>query len=147
MEEEEYLTNLIKFYTLVLLREKSRHGYAIMDELEQRIGKRPSTGQIYPLLQEFEAKGLTNSKKRRVQGRERKIYELTEKGEETLSKVITRFNDLISTILEFRLIECTHCGCEIYNGGYTEEINGKEMTFCCENCARAYEKLELQEEK
>lgn len=32
MDKTDYLTNLPKFYTLLLLHEKPRHGYAIMDE-------------------------------------------------------------------------------------------------------------------
>lgn len=146
MDESDYLTNLTKFYTLLLLREKPRHGYAIMDELEQRIGKRPSTGQIYPLLSDFKEKNLATSEEKEVSGRDRKVYKLTEKGEETLSKVLERFNSLISTILESQITECAHCGCEIYQGGYKEKINGKTLTFCCENCARAYKKLGLSKE-
>jgi hypothetical protein len=33
---------------------------------------------------------------------------------------------------------CAHCGCKIYEGSYREEINGKEMSFCCIHCANHY---------
>ncbi len=143
MEEAEYLNNLTKFYTLALLDQNPRHGYEIMDELEERTGKRPSTGQIYPLLKDFKQKGYVESAKKKVKGRKRKVYRLTEKGEEKFQKLAERFSDLISTILESQVTECEYCGCEIYNGGHNEVINGEELTFCCENCAKAYKEIEL----
>ena len=144
MEEAEYLTNLTKFYTLALLDQSPRHGYEIMNELEDRTGKRPSTGQIYPLLNDFEKKGYLKSKKKKVKGRQRKVYELTDEGKEKFKKLTNRFSDLISTILESQITECEYCGCEIYDGAYEEEINGEKLTFCCENCAKAYKEIELE---
>lgn len=144
MENADYLTNLTKFYTLALLEQKPRHGYEIMDELEERTGKRPSTGQIYPMLREFEEKNLVKSEKKEVEGRERKIYELTEKGQETFKKISNKFNDLITTILESKLTECDHCGCEIFNGEHDETIDGEKKVFCCENCAKAYKELDIE---
>ncbi|MEM3723531.1 MAG: helix-turn-helix transcriptional regulator, partial [Candidatus Hadarchaeales archaeon] len=56
--EKEYVTNLTKFYTLALLAKGPKHGYELMEELEKKIGKKPSAGQIYPLLKKLENKGL-----------------------------------------------------------------------------------------
>lgn len=38
------------------------------------------------------------------------------------------------------LTTCAHCGCKVYEGAYKEEINGKELAFCCKHCARSYKK-------
>ncbi|NIQ05643.1 MAG: hypothetical protein GWO20_07925 [Candidatus Korarchaeota archaeon] len=127
----------------MLLKEKPRHGYAIMDEIEERIGIRPSTGQIYPLLQEFEEKGLAKIETNEVHGRVRKVYSLTDDGNKMFSKMLNRFTSLISSILESQVVECAFCDCKIYNGGYEEEINGETMTFCCKNCARAYKEMNV----
>lgn len=148
-EEGEYLTNLTKFYTLTLLSQKSRHGYEIIREIEDRIGKKPSSGQIYPLLEELEVDGLVNSQNKEVKGRTRKVYELTEKGEETFSKMLRKFYNLIHEILDPWLAECAHCGCKVFKGHpkdeesggvYKEEIGGDVLSFCCKHCARAYKR-------
>lgn len=147
-KESEYLTNLTRFYTFALLSQKSRHGYEIMSEVEERIGKKPSTGQIYPLLEDFEKNGLVSSKKKKVDGRTRKVYKLTEEGEETFSRMLGKFYNLIHEILDPWLVECAHCGCKIFEGhaesekelegSYKEEIEGEVLSFCCEHCARSY---------
>ena len=147
-DEGEYLTNLTKFYTIALLSQKSRHGYEIIQEVKKRIGKKPSTGQIYPLLEEFEENGIVKSREKKVKGRRRKVYELTEKGRNTFSNILDKFYNLIHEILDPWLTECTHCDCKIFEGHsekkagkvYREVINGKELPFCCEHCATAYKK-------
>lgn len=145
--ESEYLTSLTKFYTLALLSQKPRHGYEIITEVEDRIGKKPSTGQIYPLLEELEEEGVVESEKREVNGRKRKVYNLTSKGEKVFSKTSRKFYNLVHEILSPWLTECAYCECKIFEGhqkdektkgGYREKIGGESMTFCCKHCAQAY---------
>lgn len=152
-EEAEYLTSLTKFYTLALISQKPRHGYEIIKEVGERIGKKPSTGQIYPLLDDLEERGLVNSEKRKVNGRTRKVYELTEEGNDTFSRAAGKFYNLIHEILDPWLTECAHCECKIFEGhpkdeksegAYKEEIEGEVLSFCCEHCARAYKKGDNQ---
>jgi DNA-binding PadR family transcriptional regulator len=149
-KETEYLTSLTKFYTLALLSSEPRHGYEIIKEVGERIGKEPSTGQIYPLLEKMEEEGIAKTKKKEVEGRKRKIYKLTEKGQKLFSKISKKFYNLLHEILDPWLVECAHCGCKIFEGhskdeesgsSYKEEINGKELSFCCEHCAKAYRKM------
>ncbi len=149
VDETKYLTSLTKFYTLALLSQKPRHGYEIMREVEERIGKKPSTGQIYPLLEEFEENGLVKSKEKEVKSRTRTVYELTDKGDQIFSDVLKKFYNLIHEILDPWLEECTHCECKIFKGRpdygkegevYYEEIDGENLPFCCEHCASAYKK-------
>lgn len=149
-DELDYLTSLTKFYTLALLSQKPRHGYEIMKEVEERIGKKPSTGQIYPLLEDFEDEGLVRSMKKKVDKRERKVYKLTEEGQKKFSGALKKFYNLIHEILDPWLIECVHCGCKVFEGHpeygkkgkevYEEEINGKVLSFCCQHCADAYKR-------
>ncbi len=146
-ETWEFLTNLTKFYTIALLSQKPRHGYEIIREVKERLGKEPSTGQIYPLLEELEKEGLVKSSEKKVKGRTRKIYKLSEKGEEKFSEVLKSFYNLIYEILDPWLSECAHCSCKIFEGHsednsktrvYREKIDGKVLPFCCEHCAKAY---------
>lgn len=149
-KEVEYLTSLTKFYTLALLSKKPRHGYEIIKEVGARIGKEPSTGQIYPILEEMEEEKIARTEKRKVEGRRRKVYELTEKGQKLFSKTSKKFYNLIHEILDPWLAECAHCGCKIFEGHpkdeefqgvYKEEIDGEILPFCCEHCAKAYREI------
>lgn len=141
--EEEHFASLTKFYTLVMLNEGSKHGYEIMGELEKRLGKKPSPGQIYPLLQKFEKNGLVRHKVVKTGGREKKIYTLTGVGKATAAKMTRRFGEVISIILEPKLTKCAHCGCKVYEGGYKEKIDGKVLMFCCVHCANSYKHVEF----
>jgi len=136
--ERGYITNLTKFYTLVLLDERPRHGYELMEELEKRLGKKPSPGQIYPLLKKLERSELISHKVVKLGNRTRKVYTLTGNGKKIASRVMDRFSDIVSVILEPKLTKCAHCGCKVYEGGHTEKIEGKILMFCCIHCARFY---------
>lgn len=147
-DEPNYLTSLTKFYTLALLSQEPRHGYEIIKEVERRIGKKPSTGQIYPLLEDFEREGLVRSEEIKVNSRERKVYKLTEEGQKKFSNALRKFYNLIHEILDPWLVQCAHCGCQIFKGHpeygkegsevHREKVDGETLPFCCEHCARAY---------
>lgn len=134
------LANLTRFFVLSILNEGPKHGYRIMDELEEKIGKRPSPGQIYPLLKKLRRKGLITQRVEKFGDREKKVYSLTEEGREAYSRLVNRFNDVVSTILEPRLTKCAHCGCQVYEGGHQEEIDGELLSFCCVHCANSYKR-------
>lgn len=136
--ERGFIVNLTKFYTLLLLDEGPKHGYEIMTELGEKIGKKPSAGQIYPLLRSLKRKGLVTYETAVVGRRRKKVYRLTKDGEKTCSALMKRFSDIISVALEPRLTKCAHCGCRIYEGGYKERVEGKMLAFCCIHCARSY---------
>jgi DNA-binding PadR family transcriptional regulator len=65
---------------LGLLRERSMHGYEMIQELEARTGGRwrPSAGSIYPTLQLLEDEGLVRADE--VDGK--RVFSLTESGSE-----------------------------------------------------------------
>jgi PadR family transcriptional regulator PadR len=140
VSERGAITNLGKFYTLILLSEGPKHGYELMDALEKKIGKKPSAGQIYPMLKKLEKSGVIIHETQKIGEKEKKVYRLTATGKKTYSRIVSRFSDLISTILEPRLTRCWHCGCKIYEGAYTEEIEGEKLMFCCVHCAQAYKR-------
>ena len=87
--EEGFGTNLTKFYIIALLSEKPRHGYDTINEIGRRLGKRPSAGQIYPLLQNMRKKGLVNVS---IHGR-KKTYALTPKGKSLSKAMINHFSE------------------------------------------------------
>jgi len=70
--------------------------------------------------------------------KERKIYELTKEGKDLCKRLFKRFATLVSTAIEPSLNVCAHCGCKVYEGGYVETTNGKQVMFCCKHCADSH---------
>jgi DNA-binding PadR family transcriptional regulator len=129
VEQEIDLSNVNRLYTVMLLESGERHGYQIIKEIEEITGKKPSTSHIYPFLSTLEEKGLVESEKKGDRGK--KVYNLTEDGRKVMQEQVEAFSKILSTAIEGEITECSHCGCEIYSGGYEE---GGEV-FCCKHCA------------
>ena len=53
----------LKIFVLKLLNEESKSGYKLMDEIEEILGKRPSSGSMYPLLENLTSENFVVSKK------------------------------------------------------------------------------------
>lgn len=129
MEQEIDLSNVNRLYTVMLLESGERHGYQIIKEIEKITGKKPTTSHIYPFLSKLEEKGLVESKKKGDRGKN--VYNLTEDGRKVVREQVEAFGEILSSAIEGEITECSHCGCEIYSGGYEEDGN----VFCCKHCA------------
>src|SRR2546425_13314992 len=77
-------TPLFRSVILKLLKDKSRHGYEVMKELEEQLHGcySPSPGTVYPTLQWLEDEGLVVAKD--VEGK--KVYEITDVGRRFLDE-------------------------------------------------------------
>jgi len=83
----------MKYVILKLLRDKPRHGYEVMKELEDRFeGYSPSPGTVYPTLQWLEDEGLVSA--RDIEGK--KVYEITDAGKAFLDE----HRDVVDDIFE-----------------------------------------------
>lgn len=84
----------MKYVILKLLREKPRHGYEVMKDLEGQMRGcySPSPGTVYPTLQWLEDEGLVRAKD--VDGK--KVYEITEAGR----KFLEEHKDVVSDIFD-----------------------------------------------
>lgn len=84
----------MKYVILKLLRDKPRHGYEVMKELEERMRGcySPSPGTVYPTLQWLEDEGLVVAHD--VEGK--KVYEVTEQGRAFLDE----HKDIVEEIFE-----------------------------------------------
>jgi Transcriptional regulator PadR-like family len=107
-----------------------------MKEVEKRIGKKASPGQIYPFLKQLKRHHYIDSKGKTE--RDKQVYYLTPEGKKFVERVSDKFGDLFEIAIKPKLITCAHCNCEIYKGGYKEKIRNKYLDFCCENCAKSY---------
>jgi DNA-binding PadR family transcriptional regulator len=74
----------IRTAVLLVLQEQPRHGYEVIQALEERTGGawRPSPGSVYPTLQLLEDEGLARASERDG----KKVYELTDAGREEATK-------------------------------------------------------------
>src|SRR3954471_11334323 len=72
---------------LAVLDGEPRHGYAIIEALEERSGGNLAlpTGTVYPALRRLERAGYVESAWSTVSGRERRTYRLTNAGRKVLS--------------------------------------------------------------
>lgn len=126
------LHHIYRVYTLLLLKTDSRHGYEVIDKIEEMTGEEPSTSHIYPFLSELEENGYINSEKG---SRGKKTYSLTDEGETFVAEQLDSFGEMLHAAIKDEIQECSHCDCEIYDNGYEE--NGK--IYCCKHCASSTE--------
>jgi DNA-binding PadR family transcriptional regulator len=84
----------MKYVILKLLRDKPRHGYEVMKELEERMHGcyTPSPGTVYPTLQWLEDEGLV----RATDLAGKKVYEITDAGRAFLEE----HRDVVEEIFE-----------------------------------------------
>ena len=132
---DELISDFSRFYILTILYEGPAHGYSIISQFKKRVKKEISPSLVYPFLQQLEEKGLVTHTIKPVGEKERKIFELTEEGRELCTGLFKRFAELVAIAIEPSLYVCAHCGCKVYEGGYREVIDGKEIAFCCMHCA------------
>ena len=78
--EESFVTNLAKLYVLLILSRGPAHGYDIMKSFREATGKVLSCGQVYPLLDVMQKKGLVTYHEESDGNRKRKVYSLTQDG-------------------------------------------------------------------
>ncbi|MFW9971353.1 MAG: helix-turn-helix transcriptional regulator [Candidatus Odinarchaeota archaeon] len=132
------IQNLTKLYTLTLLKsKKSVTGYYIIKRLESDLGKIASPTYIYDFLNKLQSEGYIkptpNPKSKKSKG-----FQLTPSGKDFIDKIFHRFGNLIEVAIESKLKVCASCGVKLYDNYHVETINGKEMNFCCEHCAKAF---------
>lgn len=134
----EILSDFSRFYLLTILYEGSHHGYKIIRKFKERLKKDITPSLVYPFLRSLEENGLAKHTVKAVGKKERKVYELTEKGKIFCTQLFKRFALIVETAIEPSLKICAHCGSKVYEGGHLEQINGKETMFCCKYCAASY---------
>jgi DNA-binding PadR family transcriptional regulator len=137
---DEIVSDFSRFYILTILYEEPNHGYSIISKFKKRIGKEISPSLIYPFLKQLEQKGLVKHSLKPVGAKRKKVFELTKEGRKLCRQLFKRFSALVSVAIEPSMSICASCGCKVYEGGYSEVIGKREMTFCCIHCAESYKR-------
>ena len=138
IDTDEFLSDFSRFQILLLLYEAPHHGYKILSEFKQRIGKDISPSLVYPFLQKLQERGLVKQTIKKIGKKEKKEYTLTAQGRELCEHLFKRFATLVSAAIEPSLEVCANCGCKVFEGGYHEVISDQELAFCCKHCAHSY---------
>jgi len=88
----------MKYVILKLLRDNPMHGYEVMKALEEHTHGcyKPSPGTVYPTLQWLEDEGLVRSE----EADSKKVYSITEAGEEFLKENKTTVDEIFDRVEE-----------------------------------------------
>jgi len=86
----------LKLIVLKALAEGPKSGYSLMKYVEKKVGHKPSSGSIYPLLESFLKDDIISLKS---SGRSN-LYSLTEKGRENLKLIESKREECINNFSE-----------------------------------------------
>ena len=91
---------LSKFFILRVLHDGPMHGYDVARAVERRTGGccSPTEGTIYPVLREFEAGGFVTLHEEVVQGRQRRVYTLTEAGRDAFQVALAAWMEATAVL-------------------------------------------------
>ena len=94
--------SLSKFFILSVLHQQPMHGYDIATAVEKTTKGccSPTEGAIYPALREFEEGGYLTSESEIVQGRERKVYTLTDRGRTAFKVAVESWMEITSCLTD-----------------------------------------------
>lgn len=94
--------SLSKFFILSVLHQRPMHGYDVAGAVEKTTKGccSPTEGTIYPALREFEEGGYVTAESEIVQGRERKVYTLTERGRAAFKVAVEAWMEVTSCLTD-----------------------------------------------
>ncbi len=105
LEDPDYWKSLInmslsRFFILRTLHEGPTHGYALLERLAAftRGCCTPAYGTIYPILKELLEGGYAELKIETEGGRQRKVYELTPRGDLAYQQAVATWQDVLPYI-------------------------------------------------
>src|SRR5665213_874002 len=86
MARREQFSGHLDMLLLAALREESLHGYAIIESIRTASANRFDypEGSVYPALHRLEDEALLRSRWSYVDGRRRRVYQLTARGRKSL---------------------------------------------------------------
>jgi PadR family transcriptional regulator, regulatory protein PadR len=77
---QHIIRNLLDIQLLRIIQAQSTWGYKIKKQVETDFNVKLRHGALYPTLNSLEKKGFVESKKQQKDGRQRKVYTITENG-------------------------------------------------------------------
>jgi DNA-binding PadR family transcriptional regulator len=99
MIERKFFLGFIRLHILHHAKYESIFGLWMIEELK-RHGYSVSPGTMYPILHNLEADGYLKSTKKKVNGKIRKYYNITESGSEMLVDGIKKAQELLKELVQ-----------------------------------------------
>jgi PadR family transcriptional regulator PadR len=98
--KSDVLRGQLELAVLATLRDRPRHGYAIIKELRERSNGEFDVleGTLYPALHRLELGRLVKSRWATAAGRRRRVYELTRKGTKALAEQEAEWRAFVRTL-------------------------------------------------
>ncbi|UJW56613.1 helix-turn-helix transcriptional regulator [Bacillus sp. A116_S68] len=87
----------IHIHILHLAKEEPIYGSWMLEELREH-GYKMSPGTLYPLLHQMEEEGLIKKQEKLVEGKIRKYYSITERGNDVLQEARAKAYELFKEI-------------------------------------------------
>ncbi len=133
---EKRIENIAYITILLRLSEGPVHGYELIKTLESYLGHKISPSHVYPFLKRMKDRGYI--KVGETGNRRMKKYSLTPEGRKFVSRVLSRFRNIVDSFLLKNVKVCYHCGAKILEGGVSIRSGRKRLYFCCEHCKNHY---------
>lgn len=91
---------LSKFFILRVLHDSPMHGYDVARAVDRVTGGccSPTEGTVYPVLREFETGGFVTVAEEVVQGRQRRVYALTDAGRDAFRVALAAWMDATTAL-------------------------------------------------
>jgi len=87
--------SLLRFFLLQQLAKASLHGYEIANRIALCCDARPTDAMIYPMLKELERGEFVSFETLVINGRQRKVYSLTERGIDAYRTAATAWSNVL----------------------------------------------------
>lgn len=103
MPRELFIDGVPELLLLRLLGLREMYGYELINEIRIRSNEVFTFGEgcIYPILHRLVAQKHLSARKELVNGRPRRYYKLTSKGEKRLSKLESSWQNISSSVINF----------------------------------------------
>lgn len=145
---EQMRKGYVSYLVLLVLNKNPSHGYEIIKEINRRsFGMwNPSTSTIYHILESLEGKDLISILKEEEEGRQKKIYEITSEGENTLELLIETYQKMQEAMrrMIFSSIKLTN---EVDLEKVKDFISHKDPIFGINDLENSEEKIKILEIK
>jgi DNA-binding PadR family transcriptional regulator len=101
--------SLSRFFIPCVLHRKPMHGDELARAVERtgRGRRAPTEGAIHPVLRAFEEGGCVTARSRTVQGREGKVYALTERGRDAFRVAVEAWMEVRHCLADAGRVACT----------------------------------------
>ena len=99
MLERKFFLGFIRIHLLYHASKSSIYGVEMIEEL-RRHGYNISPGTLYPILHSLEKEGFLVSESKNVDGKVRRYYRITKKGEKILREAKRKIKELIDEVME-----------------------------------------------